>query len=141
MNVAISVWNGRVSPVFDASRCVLLVDTEGETIDRRGEHCFASEPGYSKIRELVNLDVDVLICGAISKRMASALAASGVGVIPWVSGGVDEVLRAFLRGTLSSDSFSMPGCRGRNRCRWGGKRGAGGMRRFPGGEAEWKGGG
>jgi predicted Fe-Mo cluster-binding NifX family protein len=139
MNVAISVWNGRVSPVFDTSRCVLLIDADQTGSTRKGEHFFANHLDYLKIRELVNLGVDVLICGAVSKRMAAGLVSTGIAVIPWVSGMVDEVVSGFLDGSLNSDCFSMPGCRGRNRCRWGRNYKGGRIPGFQTNPRQWKG--
>jgi hypothetical protein len=39
-------------------------------------------------------------------------------VIPWVSGPVEGVLRAYLAKRLSDSRWKMPGCRGRWRHRY-----------------------
>ncbi|RPH85843.1 MAG: dinitrogenase iron-molybdenum cofactor biosynthesis protein, partial [Desulfobacteraceae bacterium] len=56
--------------------------------------------------------IDTLICGAISRLFHNLLADAGIEVISWVSGSAEEVLKAYLDGTLSQPKFSMPGRRG-----------------------------
>jgi predicted Fe-Mo cluster-binding NifX family protein len=76
-----------------------------------GEHSFPTQ----RARRLTELEVNVLICGAISRPLAEMVSASGVVVIPWVSGPVEGVLRAYLTKRLSDSRWRMPGCRGRLR--------------------------
>jgi hypothetical protein len=40
------------------------------------------------------------------------LTASGVDVIPGISGPAEDVLHACLKGSLAESGFFMPGCRG-----------------------------
>jgi len=42
--------------------------------------------------------------------------ASGINIIPWISGPTEDVLEAYLQGTLSHPNFLMPGCK-KNRLR------------------------
>lgn len=119
MRVAIAVWNDRISPVFDTSSRLLLVDVEqgaerGRHIVEVGTDSFPTQ----RARRLTELEVNVLICGAISRVLAELVSASGVVVIPWVSGPVEGVLRAYLMRRLSDSRWRMPGCRGRWRHRY-----------------------
>ena len=126
MRVAIPTWEGRVSPVFDVARRLVLVDVEsGQEVARKEEPI--DESGLAaRTRHLVGLGVDVLVCGAISGPLAGTLTANGTQVIPWICGDVENVFQAFLRGRLSDPSFSMPGCCGRRgRSAGGGRRGRG----------------
>jgi predicted Fe-Mo cluster-binding NifX family protein len=67
---------------------------------------------------LAGLEVDVLICGAISHPFERLLAASGVRVNPWVGGDVNEIISAHMNGNLQKSRFFLPGCgRGRGRRR------------------------
>ena len=126
MQVAIPEWEGRVSPVFDtASRVVLLRVEEGREAGRR-EAQFAGMPPPLRVQRLADLGIEVLICGAISRRLSAMCQSCGITVIPWVSGSLDEVLRAYLAGALPDPQYTMPGCcgrrlRGRRRRRGGGK--------------------
>jgi predicted Fe-Mo cluster-binding NifX family protein len=55
--------------------------------------------------------VEVLICGAISRYFYSLLInVAGIDVIPWVSGSIEEVLNAYMKGNLYRQKFLMPGC-------------------------------
>ena len=69
----------------------------------------------ARAAELAARGVSVLICGAISMEHTAALTARGIAVIPDVCGPVEEVLQAFLAGSLTDGRFAMPGCCGRRR--------------------------
>ena len=115
MRVAIPQWRGRVAPVFDVAGHLLLVDIDDSHETRREQRRMVKNQGPERAAELAACGVEVLICGAISAPLQSRIAASGVRVIAFLCGGVDEVLAAFLTGRLSDPSFAMPGCR---RWRW-----------------------
>jgi predicted Fe-Mo cluster-binding NifX family protein len=127
VRVAIPIWNERVSPVFDAATRLVLVDFENGTEQARREEAIQESLPPRRARRLVELGVDVLICGAISRPLASMLAASGVTVIPWTAGPVNDVVAAYLKGKLPDPRWLMPGCGagpqrhrgGRGRCRRG----------------------
>lgn len=117
MKVAISHWQGRVSPVFDVARNVLVVETDGGGEQSRREVTFdQAETFPARASRLARTEVNVLICGAISRPLDMAIQALGVEVISQTCGEVECVLRAFMEGQLNSNSFLMPGCRGRG---WG----------------------
>jgi predicted Fe-Mo cluster-binding NifX family protein len=111
--IALAVWNNRISPVFDASRTILVVHLEKETVIGRELEVFDNDNPVYKLRRLSDLGIHTLICGAISRELAQMLIARGIKTLPFVTGAVDEVLAAYLAGGLPSLRFSMPGCRGR----------------------------
>jgi predicted Fe-Mo cluster-binding NifX family protein len=111
MRVAITIWDNRVSPVFDTARELLVAQVDGrQLLDRRQENLGHPAPGL-RVDRMRELNVDTLICGAISRPLAEMLAAAGIRVIPFVAGDADEVLAAYLNGELPAPSFAMPGCR------------------------------
>jgi predicted Fe-Mo cluster-binding NifX family protein len=120
MIIAVPVWNGRIAPVFDVARQVSLVETEGgRRIGERNEVLPEGDPG-ARILRLVELHVDWLICGAISRPVQEMAAAQGIRVVPFMAGEPREVTEAWLSGALAPESFAMPGCGGRRRrCRGG----------------------
>jgi len=120
MRVAIPFWNDRVSPVFDASRRLVVVDVEDGLERARHQETLQEEFPTRRARQLAQLGVNVLICGAISRPLATLLAASGITVIPWTAGPVDEVLAAYLAGRLPDPRWMMPGCGGRQQRHRGG---------------------
>ena len=131
MKVAVSTWNGRISPVFDASRQMVVLEVDGGKIVGRHEEPLDEDLGR-KVEQLVGAGIQVLVCGAISQPLAWMLVTRGLRVLPFIAGGVDEVTRAYLAGELDRPRFAMPGCCGR-RMRFGGGRGGHGCRRGPGG--------
>ena len=135
MRVGIPIWGSKISPVLDASEQLLVVELTGT---ERSDIETVQLGGWGMMRRarlIGDLGLDVLICGAISGRLAGLLAWKDVRVIPWVSGEVGDVLRAFVDGDLSGKKFVMPGCRGvgRGAGRGGSGRGRQGGRRHGGG--------
>ena len=129
MKVAVPVWEGRVSPVFDTARRLAVLDVDGGKTLSRHEETLADEPTAMRVSRLVTMGVEVLVCGAISRAVAEMVGASGIRLIPFVSGDVEEVIQAFPRGDFPSPAFLMPGCCGRRH----GFRGGRGRRRSKGG--------
>jgi predicted Fe-Mo cluster-binding NifX family protein len=109
MKIAIPIWNGCVSSVFDFSRSLLLVDVEGNTESKRSEMPLPAQSIPEKANQLRTLGVDLLICGAISRPLASLIVSSGIRVLPYVAGRVDEILEAYFSDKLLQPQFALPG--------------------------------
>ena len=123
MRVAVPDWKGRISPVFDVARQLLVVDFGGgRELQRSAERL---EPTLLPLRVdgLARLGVNVLLCGGISAPLLRMLEARSIRVIPGVSGDVDQVLQGYLAGQLTDDRFAMPGWRGPGGRRYRGGRG------------------
>ena len=88
MKLAIPIWNDRISSAFDFAHRLLLVDIERSRETGRSEIPFPSESDPEKVNGLKSLGVEVLICGAISRSLASQVRASGIKVFPYVVGQV-----------------------------------------------------
>ena len=116
MRIAIPVWNGRVSPVFDEARKVRVVD-----IDLSGGRTISDATRTLRIGRsattLSTLGVELLICSAISAPLEAILRVAGVKLIPNVCGKVDDILRAFVSGDTELSDFRAPGNFWRQRCR------------------------
>jgi len=110
MRIAIPIWQSRVSPVFDAARRLLIVDVEEGRETARTEETISEISPPRKARRLRELGVDVLICGAVSRPLAALIAQSGVRVVPWIAGDVEEVLKYYIDGRMPDPRFLMPGC-------------------------------
>jgi len=111
MKIAISLWEEKISPLFDTSSRLLILEIEGGKELSR----FEAYPGkldmYARSLLLQDLGVELLICGAISRPFYSMLSnVAKISVVPWVSGSLDEVVNAFKKGTLYRQKFLMPGC-------------------------------
>lgn len=118
MKLAIPVSCGRVSSVFDFTHCLLLVECESNREVTRTEFTFEDNLPLNRARRLEALGVQLLICGSISRLVAEQLKDVGIDIIPFVSGSVDEVLRAHLRGDLGPTRFLMPGSTPKDRQEW-----------------------
>lgn len=121
MNVGLAVWQERISPVFDVSRAlrVVRVGDDGAEASREDAILDAEHP-VKRVTTLMDRNVNVLICGAVSAPLAEMIQAAGIRLIPFVAGETEAVLAAFLRGELPSPAYTQPGCCGRRRrCRGG----------------------
>jgi predicted Fe-Mo cluster-binding NifX family protein len=113
MKIAVSVWEGRVSPVFDTASRLLVLDVEQSGEASRFEVFLDEQTCSRKCSRIQVLGVEVLICGAISRYFQGILTASGICVIPWICGAASEVVNAYMDGTLSQPRYLMPGCQPR----------------------------
>jgi predicted Fe-Mo cluster-binding NifX family protein len=104
------VWEGKVSPVFDTASCLRVFQLEDQKEKSRSEIDLHEQDLSRKCVRIKGLGVDLLICGAITEKLLQMLIASGVRVIPWVSGAAEEVLEAYIKGRLYHPRFLMPGC-------------------------------
>lgn len=112
--VAVTICNGRISPVFEVARRLLLLEVEdGRVIGRREEPLECADPGQQTSR-LSYFQPNVLICGAILRPQFNLLTACAIRVVPFVAGDVEAVITAYLQGSLNGAAWSMPGCCGRN---------------------------
>jgi predicted Fe-Mo cluster-binding NifX family protein len=123
MRVAIPIFNGRISPVFDAARHLVLVDVENGRELGRTEKVVEEPEMAPRARRVAELGVDVLICGAVSRPLEAMLLSAGVEVVPQTCGQAEEVFRAFLSGQLTEQAFLVPGCCVRRRRFRGGRSG------------------
>jgi len=106
MRIAIPIWNDRVSPVFDVSRSIRVVDISDGAVSGEATHTLENEARASK---LVKLGVDLLICAAISTPLEATLWVSGIEVIPDTCGTVDEIVEALVSGDVKLARFRSPG--------------------------------
>lgn len=115
MKIALASWKGRIAPVFDVSQTILVMETSGRRILSRQEMMLPEDDLIARIAILARLEIDTLICGAVSRPLAGMVTAQGIRLISFVAGNVDEVIEAYLDDTLPHPAFAMPGCRGRQR--------------------------
>ncbi len=109
MKIAIPIWNGYVSSVFDFAHRLLLLEIQNGSETNRSEISLDPESITQRAVRLKTLGADVLICGAISRSLASMVIASGIKVLPYTVGPVDEVIKAYLTDKLEQTRFVLPG--------------------------------
>ena len=110
MKIAIPVWNGRVSPVFDVAKAIRVVDVDV------GSRCVADGSIHSidvgrPVSTLIALGVEVLVCSAVSPPIEAAVWLAGVEVISDICGSPDEILAALAAGDTQLSRCRSPGSR------------------------------
>ena len=126
MLIAVPNCQGHVSPVFDvATRLTLVLLKDEVELERKEAVLFEKQPDRI-VRCLVEIGVEVLVCGAISRELQMTLESTRIKVLPHICGEVEAVLAAYRAGKLQGGQFVMPGCCRRRR---GGRRGACGCQR------------
>jgi len=110
VKLAIPTWNQRVSPVLDTAKTLLIVDIEKEREVNRKEEPLKEKSLVLRCSCIKRMGVETLLCGAVSRPLVEMLTAAGITILPWISGQVEEVLGAYLSGSLTHPRFHMPGC-------------------------------
>lgn len=94
--IAIPVFDTRISSRLDCSENVLVVSIDSGSIKRREIIRLLSSNPLEKVNDLIQLGVDVVICGGITDICLNKLKSSHINVIPWIRGDADEILNQFL---------------------------------------------
>lgn len=114
MNVGITAWGNRISPVFDSALTLLVAeirDSQVVDIQVRSIQPIMFDRFLSLLEGLA---IEVLICGALCRGHAARLEASNIQLISFITGEVESVLEHYA-AARGLDQFVMPGC-GAGRC-------------------------
>jgi len=95
--------------VFDTATRLLVAEVDKSGERSRFETDISEHFLPSKTMRLTELGINTLICGAISGQCTYMVTTAGIELIAWISGQVEGVLQAFLRGILFDTQFLMPG--------------------------------
>lgn len=126
MKAAFPFWENRIAPVFDSARQICIVEVESGRIVQEGREPLTGDLPVQKALHLTELGVTTLVCGAISRPLQEMLTGCGIRVVPFVSGNLSEVIRAWISGKFNRSAFAMPGCLGGRCSRLGGLHSIGG---------------
>jgi predicted Fe-Mo cluster-binding NifX family protein len=109
MKLAMPIYQGRIAPVFETCRQLVVVSQgpAGDVVVAEADWSTANRS--SRPMRLKELGVEVLLCGGITSRMEYQIRMHGVFVVSWLAGEMREVLVAFRQGRLAEPKFSMPG--------------------------------
>jgi predicted Fe-Mo cluster-binding NifX family protein len=108
--VAVPVFMGRVSPVLDTCNQLYVIDPEGQKESARRMIRMKSASILERVRELNNLGVGLVICGAVSEFFFNLLREADIELVCDIAGDVDDVIEAYYDGSLRQPRFRMPGC-------------------------------
>ena len=117
MRVAIPVFEERISPRFDFAPEFGLYDIEGQKITGSREISCEGWGDIERVSKLKGFGVDTIICGGLPGYLQHILTNSGINVIPWIAGDVNDALSLFLRGQLNSGMVLCAGRSKRRRCK------------------------
>jgi predicted Fe-Mo cluster-binding NifX family protein len=110
MKIALSIWKDCISTVFDAADQLLVLEPEPTDGFKRTTLKLSATDPKGRADEVKEHQIDVLICGAISRPLENLLTASGVEVFSFVRGPVEDVIGAYQNGHLHHAVFALPGC-------------------------------
>lgn len=111
MKAALTVWEDRISPVFDVSREALIIEVNNREVVHRERCAISAVSALAKITWFLEHNVNALICGAISEALYREFQFHQMTVNGFIAGNVDDVIEAFLTGSIEDERFLMPGCR------------------------------
>ncbi len=114
MKVAVPEYQGRIAPVFDCCRRILIVVQNEHEEEVITEEDWSMVPRLARPPRLKELVVQCLLCGGISCWMEEQIRERDIRIIPWISGDLWEVLKAFRNGVIHDPLYAMPG---RGACR------------------------
>lgn len=123
MRVAIPLFGTRVSPRFDCAREFVVVDAVGGEAGQRQNLAAAGWTPLDRIRKLVELGVETVICGGIDRFTMQQLAFHNINLFPWITGEAEDALNCLLKGELQAGFMMGAGGRCRGRWRFRGRRG------------------
>ncbi len=109
MKIALSTFNDNLSVAFDFADTLLVFSVEDGIAKEKNEHLLQNVNPVSRAAEIKKLDIEVLICGCISRCSYEVLTQLGIEIISHVSGTVDEILAAYLKKEISKPELCMPG--------------------------------
>ncbi len=116
MIVCLACYENRLAAIFEnaAEYKFFKVSDSGE-ICPAGHLSLPSKDPTDRTSAIMACGVSILICGAVCCQTRKAIETTGMQLIPFMKGAVEEVLQAFSENRLHS--MVMPGCRRQMRCR------------------------
>jgi predicted Fe-Mo cluster-binding NifX family protein len=91
VRIALTIHDGRIAPVFESARRLLVVDIPAA--GSRHKVSLAGESVLDRVRQVAETGADELVCGGITGPMRHMLEARGIRVRPWVALDVETALR------------------------------------------------
>jgi predicted Fe-Mo cluster-binding NifX family protein len=110
MRIAIPIWEDKISPVLDTASKLLIIENVLQREIARFEVNLLEPDISRRCRFIRGLNINILICGGVSRQLSDMLEASGINVISGISGSAEDIIEAYLKERLGDSKFFMPGC-------------------------------
>lgn len=117
---AAAVVHAKIAPLFDTARELVVAEVDDDVAVALQRQPISELDPFGRSAKLVDLRVDVLLCGAINGFIRHALVEKGISVFPWVSGDVESLLArlartsTFRRHSDERDTNANNGIKGRH---------------------------
>ena len=118
MRIAIPVCGPNIATVFDFTDRLLVVDIAGNQIAGSTQVPVQQTLPSIMAAKLRQMNIDTLICGAVSNGLAAMVSHSGIHLMPGITGNALEVVAAHLGGQLTGAQYHLPGYGPSGRCGW-----------------------
>jgi len=149
MKIAIPAFQTKISPRFDQTQEIVLIKTDNASVVASEKLSTTGWTVIEKMKYLVDMGVDTLICGGIDRASLQYLSFNGLSIYSWVTGEVSDAVTCFLDnrmkpGIILGDKGEMKGrwqfCKGRdhlcNMFQTGYKNSEEGVKRMPRGDGK-----
>lgn len=115
MKVALLTDVSRVSPVFESTTTGLNIDATANDCKISSTHHFQAKNELDMVNELMQNNIEMVICGAIPFYLEKTIINLGCEVTAFIAGEVDQVVKALHLNQLDKREFKMPGCQRRKK--------------------------
>ncbi|ABB39991.2 hypothetical protein Dde_3197 [Oleidesulfovibrio alaskensis G20] len=106
--IALAVYGPRLAALFEsAPECALFLP-QGDICTPAGMLPLPAQDMLQRASILAGADVTHLLCGGICGCHRRQLSQAGIIVVPWLCGGVQDIIRAWMHDNLGP--HIMPGC-------------------------------
>jgi predicted Fe-Mo cluster-binding NifX family protein len=117
MKVAIPIFGNRISPRFDFSPEIWIIDVEGGEVVKQEKLPTGNLNLPQRLEQITSNGVDKVICGGIDVFSRNQLGSRGIDVVQDVIGDAEIVIDLFMRGRLRP-GFCCERRRGKRFCGW-----------------------
>lgn len=101
LKIAIPRMGECVAPCLECSATITIFSVEDGSVVDQIDFPISSREPLDRIRLLRDQKVDTIICAGVQDTFGDLVRASGIQVISWVSGSIEDLLIDFLRGRLA----------------------------------------
>jgi predicted Fe-Mo cluster-binding NifX family protein len=101
MKVALSTFKNRIASRLDSADEILILTLQDNRVKNSETIRIIPSSPLNKIRQIVELNPDVLICGGLTQLCNHKLKDTDITVIPWTKGNAGDVFKKFLEGKLT----------------------------------------